>query len=43
MAIKIFVFFVEVFQFSKFHENEAKHDKRNFKRRVALAFKVKNS
>ena len=32
----------EFFQFSKFQENEAKHDKRNFKRRFTMTFKVKN-
>ena len=29
---QVFAFSAEDFQFSKFHENEAKHDKRNFKR-----------
>ena len=32
MEIKLFAFLVETFQCSKFHEKEAKHDKRNFKR-----------
>ena len=41
MAIDYFVFSVEAFQFSKFHENEAKHDKRNFKRGLTVTFKVK--
>ena len=31
MEIDFFVFSVEVFQFSKLHQNEAKHDKVNFK------------
>ena len=29
------------FEFSKFHENEAKHDKRGFKRGLTVTFKVK--
>ena len=32
MAVKFFVFPVEALQFSKFHGNKAKYDKRNFKR-----------
>ena len=36
------ILLVEAFQFTKFHENEAKHDKRNFKRGLTKAFKVKN-
>ena len=31
MVIKFIVFQVEAFQFSKYHENEVNHDKRNFK------------
>ena len=43
MAIKLFVFLVEAFQFSKFHKNEAKLDKGNSKRGLTMTFKVKNS
>ena len=43
MAIEFFVFQVEAFQFSKFHENVAKLDKGNFKRGLIVTFKVKNS
>ena len=42
MVIEFFVFQVEAFQFSKFHENIAKLDKGNFKR-LDRTFKVKNS
>ena len=42
MAIKFFVFHVEAFQFSKFHESEAKLDKGNIKRGLTMTFKVKN-
>ena len=30
------------FKFSKFYENKAKRDKRNFKRGFSIAFEVKN-
>ena len=43
MRIKFFDFPVEAFWFSKFHENEAKHEKRNFKTGSTVAFKVKSS
>ena len=43
MEIEFFVFPVEAFQFSKFHENDTKHDKRNFKRGLTVTFMVKNS
>lgn len=43
MANKFFDFPGEVFLFSKFHEDEVKHGKRNFKRDLTVAFKVKNS
>ena len=43
MKVKYFAFPVEAFWFFKSHENEAKHDKRNFKRGSILAFKVNNS
>ena len=43
MEITCFVFLVEEFQFSKFHENEANHAKPNFTRDMAVAFEVKNS
>ena len=39
---EFFIFPVEGFQFSKFHENEAIHDKRNFKRGLTVTFNVKN-
>ena len=41
IEIKFFVFSVEAFQFSKFHENEAKHDKP--RRGLSVAFEVKNA
>ena len=40
MAIKFYIFQVDAFQFSKFHENVGKLDKGNFKR--DLTFNVKN-
>ena len=43
MTIKFFVFQLEAFQFSKFHENVAKLDKGNFKRGLTVTFEVKNS
>ena len=43
MKVKYFAFPVEAFWFSESHENEAKHDKSNFKRGSILAFKVNNS
>ena len=43
MVIELFVFQVEAFQFSKFHENVAKLDEGNFKRGLTVTFKVKNS
>ena len=42
MAIEFYVFHVEAFQFSKFHENVAKLGKGNFKRGLTMTFKVKN-
>ena len=39
----VFVFHVEAFQFSKFHENVGKLHKGNFKRGLTMTFKVKNS
>ena len=42
MAIEIFVFQVEAFQYFKFHENMAKLDKGSFKRGLTMTFKVKN-
>ena len=36
MTIKFFVFQLEAFQFSKFHENVAKLDKGNFKKGLTL-------
>ena len=43
MVIEFFVFKVEAYQFSKFHENVAKLDKDNFKRGLTVTFKIKNS
>ena len=43
MAIQFFVFKVEAFQFSKFHENVIKLDKGNFKKGLTVTLKVKNS
>ena len=40
MATKFFIFPIKAFQFSKFKENEAKHDKHNFKRGLIVTFKV---
>ena len=42
MAIDFFVFQVEAFQISKFHESEAKLDKDDFKKDLTVTFKVKN-
>ena len=42
MTIKFFVFQLEAFQFSKFHENVVKLDKGNFKRGLTMTLKVKN-
>ena len=42
MMIEFFVFQVEAFQFSKFHENVAKLDKDNFIRSLTVTFKIKN-
>ena len=41
MVIKILVFMIKAFQFSKFHENEVKNDKLNFKRGLTVTFKAK--
>lgn len=44
MGLEFFgVFFVEPFQFLKFHESETKHDKRNFERGLTVPLEVKNS
>ena len=40
---QVFVSSVEAFQFSKSHENDAKHDKRDFKRCLTVTFEVKYS
>ena len=42
MEIKFFIFSVEAFQFSKFYENEANHDKRSYERSLSVAFEVRN-
>ena len=43
IVIKFFIFPVEAFKCFKFHENEAKHDKSDFKRGLTVTFQVKNS
>ena len=43
MSIEFFIFPVEVFQFSKVHGNEAKHEKRYFQRGLTVTFKINNS
>ena len=43
MEIKFSVFSVEAFQFSKFYQNEGKHDKFNFKKGLTVKIEVKNS
>ena len=43
MEIEVIVFPKEVFQFFKCHQNEAKHDKRDFKRGLAVVLEVKIS
>ena len=43
MTIEFFVFRLEAFQFSKFHENVAKLDKGIFERDLTVTIKVKNS
>lgn len=40
MEIKSFSFIVEAFEFSKFYESEAKHDKHDFRRGLSMVFKV---
>ena len=42
MAIEFSIFSVESFQIFKFHENEAKHNKHNFKRGLTLTFEIKS-
>ena len=42
MAMEFFVFHVEAFQFSKFHEDVGKFHKGNFKRGLTMTLKVKN-
>ena len=42
MEIKVFVFLVEPFYFSKFHKNKVKHEKRKFNRDfLIITFEVK--
>ena len=43
VAIEFYVFLVEAFQFSKFHENVDKLDRDNFKRGFTITFMVKIS
>ena len=42
MAIDFSIFLVGAFQFYKFHENEAKHDKHNFEKGLTVTFKIKS-
>ena len=42
MAIDFSIFPVGAFQFYKFHENEAKHDKHNFEKGLTVTFKIKS-
>lgn len=41
MEIAYSVLSVEAFKFSNFHENEAKHKKRNFKKGLTVTLEVK--
>ena len=43
MEIELFVFSVDASRFSRFHENESKHNQINFNRGLTVRFKVKNS
>ena len=43
MAIKLFIFQVEAFQYSKFHENVGRIDKGNFKNDLIMTINVENS
>ena len=43
MQTELFLFSVEALQFSRFHENESKHNQLNFNRGLTVRFKVKNS
>ena len=43
MEIELFIFSEEASQFSKFHENESKHNYVNFNRGLTVKLKVKNS
>ena len=44
MEIEFFIFAVGIFQFPKFHDSEAKHDKRNPKNKIlTVTFQVINS
>ena len=42
MAINFSIFPVGAFQFYKFQENEAKHDKGNFEKGLTVTFKIKS-
>ena len=42
VAIEFYVFLVDAFQFSKFHENVDKLDRGNFKTGFTMTFMVKN-
>ena len=42
MAIDFSVFPVLSFQFSKFHENEAKYDERKIEKGLTVTFKIKS-
>ena len=39
VAIEFFIFLIKTFEFSKFYENEAKHDKINSRRGLTVIFK----
>ena len=43
MEVEFFVLSLQLFQFSKFYKNEAKHNKRNSKRLLSMVCEVKNT
>ena len=42
MAIDFSIFPEGAFQFPKFHENDAKHDKRKFEKGLTVTFEIKS-
>ena len=40
MEIEVSLSSMAAFQFSEFHENEAKHDKLNFKKGLTVTFEI---